>query len=47
MLIDLESADTCILYAPAGSSAGEWACCYNWLSCASDWLNFDPTQVCV
>jgi hypothetical protein len=44
MLIDLEGADTCILYAPAGNGPGEWDCCYNWLTCASDWLNFDPEQ---
>jgi hypothetical protein len=44
MIIDLESADDCMLYIPAGSAPTEWECCYNWLSCAHGELNFNPTQ---
>lgn len=44
MIIDLESADNCNLFLPAGSAPTEWQCCYNWLSCAQDSLNFNPTQ---
>jgi hypothetical protein len=44
MLIDLESADNCMLFQPAGSEPGEWECCYNWLSCVHDSLNFNPIQ---